>query len=66
MKKMTHIGNEIGIAYNRGMLMQVQLRETPKYWINEYGRRYYKDNGYVAGEKFATFKLDIESIKELV
>ena len=66
MKKITHIGNEIGIVYNRGMFRQVQLRETKKYWINEYGIRYCKNDGSIAGERFATFKLEIESIKEII
>lgn len=40
--KMTHIANEIGIAYNTGMFRQVDLRETKLYWVNEYGRKYCK------------------------
>lgn len=65
MKKMTHIGNRVGIAYNKGMFEQIKLRETAKFWVSEYKTKYCKLSGYPIGEKFATFKLDIESIKEL-
>lgn len=35
MKKITHIGIEIGIAYNRGIKREIKLRETEKYYISE-------------------------------
>ena len=64
-KKMTHIGMEIGRAYNQGMKIERKLRETEKYYISEYGTKYRKDDGSIVGERFATFKLDISSIKAL-
>ena len=65
MKKMTHIGMEIGRAYNQGMKRERKLRETEKYYISEYGTKYRKDDGSITGERFATFKLDISTIKAL-
>lgn len=63
MKKITHIGIEIGIAYNRGIKREINLRETEKYYISEYGTKYRKNDGTVTSEGFATFKLDISTIK---
>ena len=65
MKKMTHIGMEVGIAYNRGIKREIKLRETKNYYISEYGTKYRKNDGSITGERFATFKLDISSIKAL-
>ncbi len=65
MKKMTHIGTEKGITYNSGLSSLVELRETKKYWITKYGRKYNKHNGSWAGERRPTFELDISTIKEL-
>ena len=65
MKKMTHIGMIIGMAYNRGITREVKLRETKKYYITEYGVRYRKDDGGVPGERFPIIKLDISTIKDL-
>ena len=65
MKKMTHIGMEVGMAYNRGRKREIKLRETIKYYISEYGTKYRKDTGSITGEKFPTFELDISTIKEL-
>ena len=64
-KKITHIGMEIGITYNRGIKREIKLRETKKYYISEYGTKYRKDEGSVTGERFATFKLDISTVKAL-
>ena len=64
-KKMTHIGMVAGRAYNQGMKRERKLRETEKYYISEYGTKYRKDDGSIVGERFATFKLDISSIKAL-
>ena len=65
MKKITHIGIEIGIAYNRGIKREIKLRETEKYYISEYGTKYRKSDGSITGETFAIFKLDISTIKAL-
>ena len=65
MKKITHIGVEKGIAYNRGLDSFMELRETKNYWITKYGRKYSKQNGRWVGERFPTFELDISTIKEL-
>ena len=65
MKKMTHIGMEVGMAYNRGKKREIKFRETKKYYISEYGTKYGKDNGSRVGERFPLFKLDISTIKEL-
>ena len=64
-KKMTHIGMVAGRAHNQGMKIERKLRETEKYYISEYGTKYRKDDGSIVGERFATFKLDISSIKAL-
>ena len=64
MKKMTHIGLEIGGAYNKGLSSIVELRETKNYWITKYNRKYNKTSGRLAGEKFPTFSLDISTVKE--
>ena len=65
MKKMTHIGMVVGIAYNRGITREVKLRETKNYYISEYETKYRKGDGSVTGERFATFELDISTIKAL-
>ena len=65
MSKMIHIGMEVGIAYNRGIKREIRLRETKNYYISEYGTKYRKDDGSIAGQRFATFKLDISSISSL-
>ena len=65
MKKMTHIGMEVGRAYNKGMKREIKLRETKNYYISAYGTKYRKDDGSITGEKFPIFKLDISTIKEL-
>ena len=65
MKKIIHIGMEVGIAYNQGIKREIKLRETEKYYISEYGTKYRKNDGSIVGERFATFKLDISSIKAL-
>ena len=64
MKKMTHIGMEVGMAHNRGR-REIKLRETKNYYISEYGSKYRKDNGSRIGERFPIFKLDISTIKAL-
>ena len=64
-KKMTHIGMVAGRAYNQGMKIERKLRETEKYYISEYGTKYRKDDGCIVGERFATFKLSISTIKAL-
>ena len=66
MKKMTHIGMEVGRAYNQGMKRERKIRETEKYYISEYGTKYRKDDGSIVGEGFATFRLDISTIKALL
>ena len=65
MKKITHIGIEIGIAYNRGLKREIKIRETKKYYISEYGTKYRKNDGSITGERFAIFELDISTIKAL-
>ena len=65
MKKMTHIGMEVGRAYNQGIKRERKLRETEKYYISEYGTKYRKDDGSIVGERFATFSLAISTIKAL-
>ena len=65
MKKMTHIGMEVGRSYNQGMKRERKLRETEKYYISEYGTKYGKDTGSRVGENFPIFKLDISTIKEI-
>ena len=65
MKKMTHIGMVVGMAYNWGIKREIKLRETKMYYISEYGTKYRKDDGSIVGERFATFKLDISSISSL-
>ena len=65
MSKMTHIGIEVGIAYNRGIKIKLKLRETKNYYISEYGTKYRKGDGNSVGERFATFSLDISTIKAL-
>ena len=65
MKKMTHIGMVVGMAYNRGIKREIKLRETKMYYISEYGTKYSKDDGNITGERFPTFYLDISTIKEL-
>ena len=65
MKKMTHIGMEEGMAYNRGIKREIKLRETKNYYISEYGIKYRKGDGSRVGERFVIFKLDISSISAL-
>ena len=65
MKKMTHIGIEVGMAYNRGIKRKLKLREAKNYYISEYGTKYRKNDGSLVGERFATFSLDISTIKAL-
>ena len=65
MKKMTHIGMEVGRAYNQGLKRELKLRETKNYYISEYGTKYRKDDGSIVGERFATFSLAISSISAL-
>ena len=62
---MTHKGLVVGNAYNRDIIKEVKLRETKKYYISEYRTKYRKDDGSIVGERFATFKLDISTIKAL-
>ena len=65
MKKMTHIGMVVGMAYNRGIVREVKLRETKNYYVSEYGIKYRKEDGGIPGEGFPILKLDISTIKEL-
>ncbi len=65
MKKMTHIGMVVGMAYNRGITREVKIRETKNYYISEYRTKYRKDDGSIPGERFPVFKLDISTIKAL-
>ena len=43
MKKMTHIGMEVGRVYNQGIKRERKIRETEKYYISEYGTKYRKN-----------------------
>lgn len=65
MKKLTHIGNIIGIAYRAGYKKQYKFRETKRHFVDEFGNKYSKLNGCPVGERFATSKLDICSLKEI-
>lgn len=65
MSKMTHTGLEVGCAYNKGIQRRLKLRETKNYYVSEFGTKYRKGNGAIVGEKFATFSLDISTIKPL-
>ena len=65
MSKITHIGMEVGCAYNKGIKREIKLRETKNYYISEYGTKYRKGDGGRVGERFATFSLDISTIKAL-
>ena len=65
MKKMTHIGMVVGMAYNRGITREVKLRETKHYYISEYGVKYRKSDGSIPGERFPILKLSISTIKAL-
>ena len=65
MSKLTHIGIDVGRVYNKGMKREIKLRETKNYYISEYGTKYRKNDGSLVGERFATFKLDISTIKAL-
>jgi len=66
IKKMTHTATRTGIAYNRGMFSQIEIRFSKKYMIDKYGNKYNLKDGYPSGERFCTFILDINSIKEIV
>ena len=65
MKKMTHKGMVVGNAYNRGIIREVKLRETKKYYISEYGTKYRKGDGSIPGEIYPILSLDLSTIKEL-
>ena len=61
----TYRNCEVGCAYNQGMKRNLELRETEKYYISEYGTKYRKDDGSRVGERFPIFKLDISTVKAL-
>ena len=65
MSKLTHIGIEVGRAYNQCMKREIKLRETKNYYISKYGIKYRKGDGSRVGERFAIFSLDISTIKAL-
>ena len=65
MRKMTHTGIEIGMAYNQGIKREIKLRETKKYYISEHGTKYRKEDGSITGERFPIFYLSISTIKAL-
>lgn len=64
--KYTHNGNVIGIAYRRGESKNCKFRELKNHWADEYNNKYSKINGYPIGEKFATWKLDINSLVAII
>ena len=61
--KLTHSGIVVGIAYMRGIDKKYDFRETKNYWICQYGTKYSKKDGSKIGEKYATYRLDISSLK---
>lgn len=63
---MTHIANEVGIAYNRGTTRKIRIRETKLYWVSQYGTKYRKESGSIVGGRYSTFELDINSIREMI
>lgn len=63
--KQTHTGTVKGIAYMSGHNKQYRFRETKNYWICQYGIKYNKKNGSLAGEKYPLRRLDISTLKKI-
>lgn len=62
MKNLTHIGREMLPYLRRSRL--IQLRETPKYWIDAYGTKFRKEDGRIPGKSNVNY-LKLESIEKL-
>lgn len=61
----THTATIIGVAYNRGRKYRVSIRYLNSYIVDEHRTKYKRDSGSIIGERFAIWKLDLESIKEI-
>lgn len=63
--KMTHTAIREGRAYNCGRDYATKIRFTKRHIIDEYGTKYDLKSGIPIGEKYATYGIKIESIKEM-
>lgn len=63
--KMTHIAIREGRAYNAGFKKRTKIRFTKRHIVDEYGQKYSLNTGTPIGESFATYGIDIKSIKEI-
>ena len=63
--KMTHSAIREGRAYNRGRNYPTKVRFTKRYIVDEFGQKYNLSSGTPVGETYATYGIDIDSIKEL-
>ena len=66
-KEFTHQGKLVGVDKRTDPKWSLiaKLRETRKFWVSEYGNKYYKVDGWKVGETFPLNKLDINSIKPI-
>jgi hypothetical protein len=64
MKKMTHVGNLVGVDARTppGITKRTSLRETQMFWVNSGGTKYRKDGGWPVGNDWPMWRLDIDSI----
>ena len=63
MKKFTHRGVVTSSVVNNRV---VELRETKKFWVDQYETKYRKTTGTpVPVDIWSTFRLDVSSIKEV-
>ncbi len=62
MKKFTHRGTLISSVVNNRV---VELRETKKFWVDQYGTKYRKLTGtQVPLDIWGTTRLDVSTVKE--
>lgn len=61
----THTATIVGVAYNRGRKYKVNIRYLNSYIVDECKTKYKRETGNIIGERFAIWRLDLESIKEI-
>ena len=63
---MTHVGVMVGVDARtpRDYQEEIFLRETRNFWVNQYGNKFSKSDGYRPGS-WPMYKLLLETIKPL-
>lgn len=68
MNLLTHVGYLVGCdaRTSPGYKEEIGLRETKTFWVDKWGYKWRKKNGYrVGGDSFPVYRLDLSTIKSI-